>query len=1430
MSQKNTLKALGLYTNPNQLSGTPDGAMVKAENVVIDRDDIVEQRRGFSKYGNTFGDPSDRAKQLIIYKNRALIHYGDKLLFNSNPHNLTVDGNFQQFDGSYSELDTGLRIKSIESNKNLYFTTNDGIKKISATSATDFTTSAGFIRDAGAIKALDLTGTLHSKLQGFLPPNSKVSYRLIWSYKDLNDNLIAGSPSSRLVISNYSTSNATVDLEFAIPQNITSDYFYQIYRSAIFTATGSLTLSDIDPGDELRLVIEDFPTTAELTAGLVTLEELAPDDFRQGGLDLYTNPSSGEGIGQANELPPKAKDIAMYQNTVFYANTETRANTAISLLGVENLVSGTSSISIDGQTYTFVGTNEQTKIDFTSYSVAFPAALASLNGKYFLLNSASNKHKYYVWFDNTKTSQIIDFTNYIGTIPADLKEKFFVLHTKDLTRKYYIWYDSTGSDIDPGTNIVNGLTGYAGIKVVITGFTTAAQVVNATQTEISLNDVNLDFDIEYSSGISSTATLGVTTNINKITHGLVTGDKIKITNSTTTPAINNEYTVTVVDNDNFTIPVTTTVSGIIDWLNSRLIIKIESIDETLYTITENLLKGFSFTFSTQVNIDPAKTPLVNTDVVGRSPFKLNISRNITSNATLVDALAAALLEQDNALDFTINYTATNTYLDILNNNNGNTDDTIDSTISPIGNSFTITINQQGTGENSASNYVLLSAAASPAQQIDETARSLVNIINKNALDTVYAYYLSGPTDLPGQILLQVRDIGVNQFSVIANDATTGGNFNPSLPPYIGAAPVLGKAEIKLNRLYFAKIQQPEAVPLLNFLDVGPQDKAIVRILALRESLFVLKEDGVYRLTGSNGSYAVDLFDASTRIVAPDSAVVLNNQLFCLTNLGIVNISDTGVSIISMSIESDIQKLTSSNYNFKYTTFGVSYENDKSYLLWMPKNKTDTIATMAYRYSTNTNTFTTYNLSKTCGIVNPGDDKLYLGTSDTNYIERERKLFDRTDYSDRDFELIIPSNSVNGTSLRLSSSVDVISGDSLVQTQYVTINDYNQLLKKLDLDPSIGIGEQTEFDYSTYIGSIPLDLHGKYFIIYSATDAKRYAIFYDAIGSLLSLDTTVYNDIADAIQIRVDVSSGVTTKDQIALATKTAIQSSTLDFIVSYTSPNEFFDIQTIRHGLTSDASDSAVNGLSNGFDINILQQGVGDYFSSLEMKAGDSIYSKLSELALRLDNDPGVTDVDYLVSVGSPTTFAQAQVSFNAIVDKLNLDTGVTYQNYSQSSGTEEFEVLILSKALNTTDVNIQFSILFMDGPVTVYKGIKCDVIYTPETFGDTSTLKQISESTVMFEDNNFSRATVGFRTDLSPGFEIINFTKSGKGNFGSFVFSEHNWGGGFSGIPLRTYIPRQKQRCRFIQLQFLHNSSRERVALFGFSYTFRLISEKAYK
>ena len=76
MANKITLKAKGLFLNSNSLSAIPDGGLLEADDIVIDKDDIIESRRGFKVFGDAMGiDESQVAQQLINYEDRLIRHY-----------------------------------------------------------------------------------------------------------------------------------------------------------------------------------------------------------------------------------------------------------------------------------------------------------------------------------------------------------------------------------------------------------------------------------------------------------------------------------------------------------------------------------------------------------------------------------------------------------------------------------------------------------------------------------------------------------------------------------------------------------------------------------------------------------------------------------------------------------------------------------------------------------------------------------------------------------------------------------------------------------------------------------------------------------------------------------------------------------------------------------------------------------------------------------------------------------------------------------------------------------------------------------------------------------------------------------------------------------------------------------------------------------
>lgn len=1518
------LKALGLNSSPNQLE-VPPGSLTQASNIIIRRDNVVESRRGFKLYGNSVGTSSDRVAQLFTYKNKLLRHYNSTLQFDSDNA-----GTFVSFTGIYNEVDPGLRIKSIEANGNDYFTTADGIKKISTFNINNLT--PGIITPAGGIKATDITTEVHytyGSTSGWFLPNSAVSYRVVWGYKDANNNLILGTPSQsstvynptqNLIIqdtlhllgnldnlnspgsiittsdfvsslglpfnatldqirtsliflsikldqaivyasgtfgahplqvvsgafsganctltflnvtpganvsnyysvgdfinltnfttgtgtnfnNNYTisavdpvlntitfdstkdsfgvtivspgatsvtvsgastiesfrfrhiteppvpqaiptnddlvavqtymanlqiqlqaqtseatiasptstvlsvtsaviaagsctitltgtgdvrsyvragdyidisgfspavgvlnglhlvtsvtattivfatsatgavtlsipivnkvinyptplavsfidtlqvTSNATVILHISIPEGITPDYFFQIYRSPQVTALGTTVLSTLIPSDELQLVYEAFPTPAELAAKVVVVEDVTPDSFL--GAFLYTDATNGEGINQSNDIPPIAKDINRFKNTIFFANTRTLQNKNVNLLGLSNIHNGDKILISDGTTtniYTFVsGVNQIVTIVTDTF------ANTTASG-YFTLYNANN------------------------TIP------------------YYVWMDKTGSNTDPAP------AGKTGIRVSLVGLTTAAQIANKIANTISV------FVADFTAAVDPLST----------SHVIITNSSEGIANS----------------------PV----------------------------------------------------------IVG-----------------LTNAWAAS-------------------------------------------------VTVAGNGQNAATNQILLSSLVSPAQAVTATANSLIQVINRNNSSMVYGYYTSGPTTIPGQMFFQERSLSGGPFYFMTSTIGAGQSFSPDISPtFIGitntaANPtvvtwpsnglvdgdqviILGsnstpsidglwtitrlpsdptnkftipvnvtvagttgsitKATLtegstndaKINRIYYSKYQQPEAVPLLNFIDVGASDKAILRIFPLRDSLFIFKEDGLYRLSGETAPWVVSLFDSSCILVAPDSVSVANNYIYGWTRQGISITSESGVSTISRPIDTDILKLASSNYpHFNTATWGVGYESDNSYTVFTVSDTSDVLATIGYRYSNLTQSWTTYDKTNTCGVVNFGDDKLYMGAGDTNFIEQERKSFDRTDYADRELTEQLTTGNYFGSTIRLATVFGISVGDVLCQNQTVSIYDFNALLLKLDNDP--GLNNKNYFSLLKAV----------------AGDNMRNKIV--ALAAKLDADPNIGSAV---------YTSSISTKSGVILTSNISNPA-----IITTSAPHNLFTGREVT-----------LSGIVGSVpDINSTYQ--------ITVTGASTFTIPVATTSLGVGG----------TFITSDSNFFDIQANYNKIITLLNADSGAAFGNYQQSIQITSQEAVITDVNKSTNIITLNLVLDYEIGPLIVYKGIETEFTYSSNAFGDPLSFKQINQATVMFADKAFTDAMLSFSTDLLPAYEDVPIPGDGNGIFGAQPFGHNFFGGGSHEVPFRTFVPRDKQRCRFIVVKFSHNTAREKYSIYGMTLT----------
>lgn len=342
---------------------------------------------------------------------------------------------------------------------------------------------------------------------------------------------------------------------------------------------------------------------------------------------------------------------------------------------------------------------------------------------------------------------------------------------------------------------------------------------------------------------------------------------------------------------------------------------------------------------------------------------------------------------------------------------------------------------------SSGGVTLTITGASAAQAIRDTALSLVRVINRYASSTCYAYYQSGVNDLPGKILIQSRTVGASVFYVISSRSTC---WSPTLPT--SGTTQASNNSVNRNFVYYSKSQQPEAVPVGFYLPVGSADKNILRIIALRDSLFVLKEDGVFYITGTDATnFQVWPLDYTTNVVSAESAVSLNNQIYCLTTQGVVSITQNGVAIMSRPIEAQLTSLIVANYTaLQNTSFGVSYESSRAYYLFCITSESDTMPTQYFRYNYMTNTWVHSFIAKRCGGVNPVDDKLYLGNSQLNITDVENKNLTYSDYAD--YQSTETISAVVGVFVEISSSDTIQVGSIIFQSASVfgTVIDVNPI--------------------------------------------------------------------------------------------------------------------------------------------------------------------------------------------------------------------------------------------------------------------------------------------------------------------------------------------------------------------------------------------------
>lgn len=316
-------------------------------------------------------------------------------------------------------------------------------------------------------------------------------------------------------------------------------------------------------------------------------------------------------------------------------------------------------------------------------------------------------------------------------------------------------------------------------------------------------------------------------------------------------------------------------------------------------------------------------------------------------------------------------------------------------------------------------------SSDPGTNVARTAQEFTLAVI-TATNTVDAFYTSGPDDIPGQFLLRSRTPGETSFNVLVSRPSA---WSPLMSATVGTN---STAAPQTNGLWFSKQSQPEAVPLLNRIPIGPRNAKILRIRPLRDKLFVFTDiAGVYVVSNSY-PYQVTSLSGTATLIAPDSLVNFDDAIYCLTTQGVVKVNEAGPTILSVPIESELQALFGAALStLQINAFGIAYESYRKYMLCMPTEVGDTANTQVWVYDTITKTWTRWDKAIDSGVVIPQTNTLFVTTPGSTKVSQERKNYNRTDYADEDFAVTITAAA--GTAVTVTSTIAPVAGDLLLQS-------------------------------------------------------------------------------------------------------------------------------------------------------------------------------------------------------------------------------------------------------------------------------------------------------------------------------------------------------------------------------------------------------------
>ena len=325
MAESYILQSTGLDTRTSYTTTDP-GGMRKADNVVIQRPGVLEPRPGFANIEQNF---SGSQSVTAPYDVRRIIQYyqaqpgsspeyyfqTEQGVFDSNNNSVGIDAgpkfpetiilqNGEYIGASHKLYHDVLYVPSANTGSIM------GVARIDEGAAT----RAGLPR--GGQPFLSSFDWITGSINAWFPVDQNVAYRSCFVRRVEKNQYreYISAPSGRTIVShrsNYRTipvTTGSIYMRVSLPSEIVAGDFVQLYRSEV-------TATEVEPGDELDLAVEQEVTATDVTQGFIEIHDTTQEvDRRQ---SLYTN-ATQQGAMNENGRPPACEVLEMYEDMMFF--------------------------------------------------------------------------------------------------------------------------------------------------------------------------------------------------------------------------------------------------------------------------------------------------------------------------------------------------------------------------------------------------------------------------------------------------------------------------------------------------------------------------------------------------------------------------------------------------------------------------------------------------------------------------------------------------------------------------------------------------------------------------------------------------------------------------------------------------------------------------------------------------------------------------------------------------------------------------------------------------------------------------------------------------------------------------------------------------------------------------------------------------------